>query len=205
MKLRRWWWIGRCRRRRRRRHHLHPHLHLRVQYLLPSHLETCRAGRTGSRKNRTGSLSMTSRLAHGNDSPVTTERGRCLNIQGKPHPLQPGKLIAQGGPGGPGGSIPPGPGGDPPAGGGRGFQDIGAVFSSGSGVDCVCVGWGLGVTVTTTGGKVVPPVVVVLAPRVSVIGGSDLTCEPQVTSVPGLVVVAVGLTIEVVPLRTLQR
>ena len=75
----------------------------------------------------------------------------------------------------------------------------------GSGVVCVCVGWGFGVTVTTTGGKVVPPMMVVLPPSVSVTGGSSSVCEPQTKIPPELVEVAAGLIMEVVPPATLLR
>jgi hypothetical protein len=76
--------------------------------------------------------------------------------------LQPGRPVALGGPGGP-----------------PDFHDVEPVFSTGSGVVCVVVGWGLGVTVTTTGDKVLPPMMVVLPPSVSVTGGSSSVCESQ--------------------------
>lgn len=56
---------------------------------------------------------------------------------------------------------------------------------------------------TTTGGKAVPPMMVVLPPSVSVTGGSCSVSEPQKKIPPEPVEVAVGLIMEVVPPATL--
>jgi len=42
---------------------------------------------------------------------------------------------------------------------------------TGSTVEGTVVGWGLGVTVMTVGGKVLPPMMVVVPPRVSISSG----------------------------------
>lgn len=55
--------------------------------------------------------------------------------------------------------------------GDRGVPDVheGVIeFNAGSTVEGTVVGWGLGVTVIGVGAKVVPPMMVVLPPKVSV-------------------------------------
>jgi hypothetical protein len=64
------------------------------------------------------------------------------------------------------------------------------------------VGWGLGVMVIGTGESVVPPLMDVLDPTVSVVGGRVYVCEPKETTV-SLCVVITGLSMEVVPFHTL--
>lgn len=75
-----------------------------------------------------------------------------IYIHGRPHPGHPPTAVGFG-------VVPDVPDGD--------FE-----FSTGSVVNGTVVRCGFGVTVTTVGAKVVPPMIVVLCPSVSVCGGS---------------------------------
>ena len=77
-------------------------------------------------------------------------------------------------------------------------------FNTGSVFGGTAVGCGFGVTVRTVGAKVVPPMIVVRCPFVSVAGCSTYVKSPQTTVAPGTVVVWDGPMIEVVPLMTLK-
>lgn len=90
-------------------------------------------------------------LVYGNDFDWSTV-SRSLNLQVLPHPSQPGVEV--------------GPGVSPD------FHEVVRVFNSGSLVVCVCVGWGFGVTVIVFGDKVMPPIIVVVPPIVSVSWGN---------------------------------
>jgi hypothetical protein len=67
----------------------------------------------------------------------------------------------------------------------------------------VVVGCGCGVTVTTVGGKVVPPMIVVEPPKVHVSMGGVYVTVPQMMTSVELVSVLVAPETEVVPLITL--
>lgn len=84
------------------------------------------------------------------------------------------------------------------------LQWIVLLLSTGSVVESTVVGCGLGVMVMGTGVPVVPPVIVVLDPTVSVVADSVYVSKPQNTTVAFCVVV-VGSSMEVVPLQTLFR
>jgi hypothetical protein len=75
-----------------------------------------------------------------------------IYIHGRPHPRHPGLLVGFA-------VIPETQAGD--------FE-----FSTGSVVDGTVVGWVFGVTVMMVAAKVIPPIIVVLPPSVSVAGGS---------------------------------
>lgn len=77
-------------------------------------------------------------------------------------------------------------------------------FNTGSTVEGTVVGWGLGVTVKTVGAKVVPPMMVVLPPRVSVSVGWRYDRIPQTNSPPEVVEVVVAPIMEVIPPMTLR-
>lgn len=77
-------------------------------------------------------------------------------------------------------------------------------LSTGSVVDGTVVGWGLGVTVMGFGASVVPPMMVVVPPFVSVCVGMASVRPPQTTTRPELVVVSVAPMMDVVPFATLD-